>query len=188
MKPPDFTITLTMGISFMQATQQTDNKATTWRKLPREEWRAVRPLLLAAIAEEAYFTLPADASDEDIQAYWFGGIDNEVWVLEEEGEILGSYYLRRNHFALGGHVANAGYVTAPHAKGRGIGRILGERSIQRATERGFRGMQFNFVVSTNTVAVNLWKSLGFSVIGTIPGGFHHKHQRYDDAYVMFRSL
>lgn len=170
----------------MQATALNQN--TTWRQLPRGEWEPVCDMLRAIIADESYFTLPADASDEDIATYWFGGLDNEVWVLEEGGQILGSYYLRRNHFELGGHVANAGYITAPHAKGRGIGRILGEHSIQRANERGFRGMQFNFVVSTNTVAVNLWKSLGFTIIGTLPKAYHYKHQRYDDAYVMFKSL
>lgn len=161
---------------------------TTWRLLPPEEAAPIREMLRDIIADEAFFTLPAHASDADIEAYWFGGIDNEVWVLEEEGRILGSFYLRRNHFELGGHIANAGYITAPHAKGRGIGRVLGQQSILRAKERGLRGIQFNFVVSTNTVAVNLWKSLGFEVIGTIPGGFHYQHQRYDDAYVMFKDL
>lgn len=159
-----------------------------WKQLTVADYRLVEDLLRANIADEAYFTLRADAPEEELKAYWFGGVENEVWVLEEGGEVLGSFYQRCNHFGLGKHVANGGYVVSPAAKGRGIGRLLGEKSIERARERGFRGIQFNFVVSTNTVAVNLWKSLGFRVIGTIPGGFHYKRQRYDDAYIMFRDM
>lgn len=159
-----------------------------WRQLTVADYPLVEPLLRASIAEEAYFTLAADATDDEVKTYWFGGIENEFWVLEEQGVILGGFYQRRNHFGLGSHIANGGYVVSPLAKGRGIGRLLGEYSLVRAKERGFRGIQFNFVVSTNTVAVNLWKSLGFSIIGTIPGGFHYKRQRYDDAYVMFKDL
>lgn len=145
-------------------------------------------MLRETLAAEAYYTLLASADDEECKAYWFGGKDNEVWALEENGQILGAFYLRANHFGLGSHIANAGYMVAPAARGQGIGRVMGEYSLQRAKERGFRGIQFNFVVSTNAVAVNLWKSLGFSVIGTIPGGFHYKQQRYDDAYIMFKDL
>lgn len=159
-----------------------------WRQLTVADYALVEPILRANLAEEAYFTLAADATDEEVKAYWFGGIDNEFWALERHGEILGGFYQRRNHYGLGGHIANGGYVVSPSAKGGGIGRILGERSIERGKERGFRGIQFNFVVSTNTVAVNLWKSLGFVIVGTLPKAFHYKRRRYDDAYVMFREL
>jgi ribosomal protein S18 acetylase RimI-like enzyme len=159
-----------------------------WVLLTVADYDRVKDILRANIAEEAFFTPAADASDEVVKAYWFGGIANEFWALEEDGEILGGFYQRQNHYDLGGHIANGGYAVSPAAKGRGIGRILGERSIERAKERGFRGIQFNFVVSTNTVAVNLWKSLGFTVIGTIPQGYHYKRQRYDDAYIMFKDL
>lgn len=159
-----------------------------WKQLAVADYPLVEGLLRANIADEAYFTLRADAPEDELKAYWFGGVENEVWAVEEDGKILGCYYQRCNHFGLGKHIANGGYVVSPAAKGRGIGRLMGEKSIERARERGFRGIQFNFVVSTNTVAVNLWKSLGFRIIGTIPGGFHYKRQRYDDAYIMFKDL
>lgn len=171
----------------MQANAQ-KNSDYHWKQLTIADYPLVESLLRANIADEAYFTLCADAPEEELKAYWFGGVENEVWVLEENGRILGSYYQRCNHFGLGKHIANGGYAVSPTAKGRGIGRLLGERSIERARERGFRGIQFNFVVSTNDVAVNLWKSLGFGIIGTIPGGFHYKHRRYDNAYIMFKDL
>lgn len=160
----------------------------SWRQIAREEFPLVREMMRSIVAEEAFYTLPAHASDEDCMAYWFGGQRNETWLLEENGRVVGSYYLRANHFELGGHIANAGYMVSSHTRNKGVGRLLGEHSINRARECGFRGIQFNFVVATNTVAVKLWQSLGFSIIGTIPGGFHYRHQRYDDAYIMFKDL
>ncbi|MBM3617083.1 MAG: GNAT family N-acetyltransferase [Alphaproteobacteria bacterium] len=162
--------------------------AYTWRTLGRDEFPLVKDLLRATIESESYFTLYGDAPDEDLFTYWYGGLDNEVWVLEEEGVILGSFYQRSNHFGLGKHIANGGYAVSPAGRGKGIGRILGEKSLQRAKERGFRGMQFNFVVSTNTVAVNLWKSLGFTVVGVLPKAYHFQRERYVDAFVMFKDL
>lgn len=160
----------------------------SWRMLSPDEFSLLRDILKETIRSEAYFTLPADAPDEDIFAYWFGGLANEVWVLEENGVILGSFYQRSNHFGLGRHIANGGYVVAPAGRGKGVGRILGEQSLVRAKERGFRGMQFNFVVSTNEVAVNLWKSLGFEVVGVLPKAYYYQQSRYDDAFVMFKDL
>lgn len=169
---------------------------TTAAKLPQQQWRLltsddfalVEPLIRATVQSETFLASFADAPDEELKAYLFGGIENEFWALEEDGQILGGYYQRRNHYGLGGHIANGGYIVSSAAKGRGLGRLLAERSIERARERGFRGIQFNFVVATNTVAVNLWRSLGFVVIGTIPNGYHYKRERYDDAFIMFKDL
>lgn len=160
----------------------------SWRKISPEEFPLVRDILKTTIAAEEFFTLPADAPDEDVFAYWFSGLANEVWVVEENGIILGSFYQRSNHFGLGGHIANGGYAVAPAGRGKGIGRMLGEYSLNRARERGFRGMQFNFVVSCNTVAVRLWKSLGFEVVGVLPKAYHLRRAEYVDAYVMFKDL
>lgn len=157
-----------------------------WNIITREDYPRIRPLLKAAIAEEAYLTLPADASDEDCMNYWFG--NGEVFTYVEHGEVLGTFYLRANHFKLGGHTANAGYVVAKSASGKGIGRKLGEKSIEEAKKRDFKAMQFNFVVSTNDNALHLWKALGFNIIGIIPEGYHLKQQRYVDAYIMHKRL
>ena len=61
-------------------------------------------------------------------------------------------------------------------------------SLDEARRLGFTAMQFNFVVSTNTVAVNLWKSIGFEVIGTIPNGFNHSREGLVDALIMYQKL
>jgi ribosomal protein S18 acetylase RimI-like enzyme len=119
--------------------------------------------------------------------YWFGpGVSSYVW--DEGGRVLGVYKLVPNQAGRGGHVANASYLVAPEARGRGLGRRLGEDSLVRARDAGYRAMQFNFVVTTNAAAVRLWQSLGFTIIGTSPGAYRHAQLGFVDAYVMFRTL
>jgi ribosomal protein S18 acetylase RimI-like enzyme len=109
-------------------------------------------------------------------------------VAEDGGRILGSYFLRANQPGGGAHVANCGYVTAPAAQGRGIARAMLDHSLSRARERGFRGMQFNCVISTNVRAVQTWQENGFVVVGRLPEAFHHPTLGYVDALVMYRTL
>src|SRR6185436_9453208 len=98
-----------------------------------------------------------------------------------------SSYVKPNQPGRGAHVANAGFMVAPEARGRGVGRELGEHAIAEARRLGFRAMQFNFVVSTNP-AVRVWRALGFAVVGTLPGAFRHPERGFVDVYVMFREL
>lgn len=160
-----------------------------FRTITREEYALIRDIHAAAIEAGEYLTLAPHNDERTRMDYWFGDKpEGEVWVVEENGQILGSYYQRPNHYGYGGHIANGGYIVSPDAKGKGVGRRLGEHSVARAKEKGYRGMQYNFVVSTNTVAVNLWKSLGFRIIATIPGGYHRQGQEFVDAFIMFRDL
>ena len=126
-------------------------------------------------------------SEAEALAYWLAP-DKDTFVAEENGVILGTYYLRPNHAGGGNHVCNCGYMTAANATGRGIARLMCEHSLEYARSRGFRAMQFNFVVSTNERAVRLWQSLGFEIVGRLPLAFKHPAQGYVDALVMFRSL
>ncbi len=143
----------------------------------------VTPTLAAGETYAIARNLPAS----DILAYWLSP-GHEVFVAEEEGHILGTYYLRANQAGGGAHVANCGYVTASAAQGKGVARAMCEHSLARARERGFRAMQFNHVVSTNQRAVALWQALGFAIVGTLPQAFHHPTHGYVDSYVMFRNL
>lgn len=86
------------------------------------------------------------------------------------------------------HVASATYVVSPAAQGKGIGRALVEHSIAKAQSDGFMAMQFNYVVATNSPAVELYKKLGFAIVGTLPKAFRHRRLGLVDAYVMFRFL
>ena len=146
-------------------------------------WGILEPVIRAG---ETY-TLPRDFTREQALAYWFGP-DHEVFVAEEEGLVLGTYYLRPNQRGGGAHVANCGYMTAGAASGRGVARAMCAHSLERARERGFRAMQFNFVVSTNERAVRLWRSFGFDIAGRLTEAFLHPVHGYVDALVMLRTL
>jgi ribosomal protein S18 acetylase RimI-like enzyme len=108
--------------------------------------------------------------------------------LDPAQKIVGTYYLRANNAGGGAHVANCGYMVAGGATGRGVARAMCAHSLARAKERGFRAMQFNFVIATNERAVRLWQTMGFSVVGRLPGAFLHPTQGYVDALVMYREL
>jgi ribosomal protein S18 acetylase RimI-like enzyme len=120
-------------------------------------------------------------------AYWFA-CRHEVFLAEENGQVLGTYFLRANQQGGGSHVANCGYITAPWATGRGVARAMCAHSLEHARARGFRAMQFNFVVSTNRRAVALWQTFGFEIVGRLPRAFHHPALGFVDAFVMYRSL
>ena len=146
-------------------------------------WSILEPVVRAG---ETY-PLPRDMSREDALAYWFSP-GHEVFVAEHEAKIVGTYYLRANQKGGGAHVANCGYMTAPWATGRGVARAMCEHSLAAAAARGFRAMQFNFVVSSNERAVRLWQACGFDIVGRLPSAFQHPARGDVDALVMFRTL
>jgi L-amino acid N-acyltransferase YncA len=146
-------------------------------------WSILEPVMRAG---ETYL-LARDASREDVLAFWFAN-GHEVFVAEEGGVILGTYFLRANQGGGGAHVANCGYVTAGTATGRGVAGAMCAHSLERARARGFKAMQYNFVVSTNERAVRLWQKHGFRIVGQLPKAFLHPQGRYVDAYVMYREL
>jgi L-amino acid N-acyltransferase YncA len=119
--------------------------------------------------------------------YWSAS-RNEVFVAEDDGVVVGTYFLRANNLGGGAHVSNCGYMTADAATGRGVGSTMCAHSLERARRRGFRSMQFNFVIGANAGAVRLWKNHGFEIVGTLPRAFLHPLLGYTDAYVMFRDL
>jgi len=124
---------------------------------------------------------------EKALAYWFRA-DTHTYVAEEDGSVVGTYILRPNQSGPGSHVANAAFMVARDAEGAGVGRRMAEHCLTEARRMGFRAMQFNFVVSTNTRAIHLWDQLGFKIVGTLPGAFRHPEKGFVDVYVMYRSL
>jgi L-amino acid N-acyltransferase YncA len=133
------------------------------------------------------YTFDPEMSRRAALAYWFRP-DTQTYVAEKDGSVVGTYILRANQFGPGCHVANAAFMVASHAQGCGVGRAMAEHCLSEARRIGFRAMQFNFVVSTNTSAIHLWKQLGFEIVGTLRGAFRHPQKGYVDVYVMYRSL
>jgi ribosomal protein S18 acetylase RimI-like enzyme len=146
-------------------------------------WRILKPVIRAG---ETY-ALPTAMTRADAMAYWRSPA-HQVFVAADDGGVVGTYYLRANQQGGGGHVANCGYMTAPWAAGRGIARAMCEHSLRRAGERGFRAMQFNFVVVSNPRAIRLWQSFGFAIVGRLPAAFAHPTLGLVDAVVMYREL
>jgi L-amino acid N-acyltransferase YncA len=141
----------------------------------------------AVVATGDSYAFDPEIPREEGLAYWFHS-GTRTYVAESEGRVVGTYILRPNQPALGSHVSNAAFMVSPSARGRGIGRAMGEHCLLEARRLGYRAMQFNFVVSTNTAAVRLWERLGFTVVGTLPGAFRHRTLGFVDAYVMFQTL
>jgi ribosomal protein S18 acetylase RimI-like enzyme len=146
-------------------------------------WRILEPTFRAG---ETY-PIPREIGEADALAYWFTP-GHEVFVAESDGGIVGTYYLRANNRGGGAHVSNCGYVVAPEAMRQGVARAMCTHSLDRARARGFRAMQFNFVISTNSRAVMLWQRCGFEICGVLPNAFDHPVHGMVDALVMYQRL
>lgn len=146
-------------------------------------WAILQPTFRAG---ETYPT-PRDVTRAEALSYWRNA-GHTVFVADDEGQIIGTYYLRANNRGGGAHVANCGYIVALAASGRGVARAMCEHSLVEARSRGFAAMQFNFVIASNERAVRLWQACGFDIVGRLPGAFRHPRLGNVDAYVMHRTL
>ena len=148
---------------------------------------AVWEIINAVIAGGDTYVFDPDASEDEMLTYWFSP-EKYVYVAEDDGEILGTYWIKANQPGLGSHVGNGAYMVSANAKGKGIGRMIAEHSLEEARRLGFKTMQFNFVVKSNEVAVRLWQKVGFEIIGEIPDAFDHRENGLTNAYIMYRKL
>ncbi len=167
-------------------TQRRENMAEI-RKAEDRDKPAIWQIIKAVIAGGDTYVFAPDTPEDEMMAYWFLP-DKYNYVAVEDGEVLGIYWLRANYPGLGSHVAHGAYMVSPLAKGKGIGKKMAEHSIDQARRLGFTAIQFNFVVKSNTVAVKLWQSVGFEIIGEIPDAFNHSKNGLTNAYIMYRKL
>ena len=147
-------------------------------------WRIMEPVFRAG---ESYPFSP-DITEEDAYKVWIE-VPSATYVAVDEGnEILGTYYVKPNQPALGAHVCNCGYIVSENSRGKGIASEMCEHSQREAITLGFKSMQYNLVVSTNVIAIHLWKRHGFEVVGTLPEAFRHPQLGFVDALVMYKKL
>lgn len=146
-------------------------------------WQMLEPVFRAGDT----YAIDADISREAAIAYWTGP-ERRVFVMSDGARLLGTYYIVRNQKGGGSHVCNCGYITAAEARGRGVARRMLAHSLEIAPSLGFRAMQFNFVVSTNTRAIDTWLRAGFEIVGRLPGAFDHPTQGDVDALVLYKTL
>lgn len=160
------------------------------RDVTPDDWPRIWPFLRGICADGETFTYPVDISEEQGRNFWLlAPPGRTVVAVDESGTtVLGTAKMNPNQMGNGGHVASASFMVDPARSGRGVGRALCEEALRWAKEAGFRAMQFNAVVESNTRAVRLYESLGFRVIGTVPEGFRHPSLGYVGLHVMHRAL
>ncbi|MFE3401321.1 MULTISPECIES: GNAT family N-acetyltransferase [Streptomyces] len=159
------------------------------REATSEDWPAIWPFFHAIVSAGETLTYPLDLSEEDAEGWWFVAAPSRVVVaVNDDGTVLGTAKMNRNHMGNGSHIASATYMVDPAHSGRGVGRALCEYSVDWARAEGYRAMQFNAVVESNTHAVKLYRSIGFDVIGTLPEGFNHPTQGYVGLHIMHKAL
>lgn len=133
------------------------------------------------------YAVPRDIARDEALKLWMSD-PRECYVAVEGGRVVGTYFIRTNQQGGGDHVCNCGYVVSETAAGNGIATKLCLHSQERALEIGYKAMQFNFVVASNTRAIRLWQHLGFQVVGRLPLAFRHPREGYIDALVMHKEL
>jgi L-amino acid N-acyltransferase YncA len=159
------------------------------RDVTPDDWPAIWPFLRRIVAAGDTFTWDRDVTEEQARTMWcLEPPGRTVVAVGSDGTILGTAKMNPNHGGGAAHIASASFMVHPGHTGRGVGRALGEHVLGRARADGFRAMQFNAVVETNTRAVALWRSLGFEVVATLPEGFHHPGKGYVGLHIMYRAL
>lgn len=157
------------------------------RPATEADWPVIWELFRGVTAAGDAFAYDIDTPEAVARKLWFDP-PAATFVAEENGRIHGTYYVRPNQPGRGSHVANAGYIVAEVARGKGLAKKLCAHSLQTATRLGFRAMQFNFVVASNVAAVRTWEQHGFSVLATLPAAFRHATLGFVDVFVMHRVL
>lgn len=149
------------------------------------DFEHIWPFWQTIVAAGETYAYPRQSTQQDARRFWLE-IPQRTYVEEDQGAITGSYYLKPNQLGPGRHVCNCGYMVAPAARGRGVATRLCQHSLQVARELGYKAMQFNSVVATNTGAIRLWERLGFAIVGRIPKAYDHATLGYVDLLVMYQ--
>ena len=145
------------------------------------------PIFQAIASAGDTYVYPTDFTESEGKRLWLD-LPRKTFVAEDDGELLGTYYIKTNQAGPGAHVCNCGYMVTATARGIGIATAMCKHSQTMVLELGYEAMQFNFVAATNEVAVRLWQKLGFDIVGRVPRAFKHPRRGDVDALVMYKWL
>lgn len=157
------------------------------REARADDFENIWPIFHEIASAGETYGYERDTSKEQARHLWMD-YPRKTYVVEEGGEILGTYFIKTNHEGPGAHVCNCGYMVSSNARGKGLATSMCEHSQEQALVLGYKAMQFNFVASSNEGAVRLWNKLGFEIVGTLPKAFEHPNLGLVDAHVMFKWL
>ena len=158
------------------------------REATSDDWAQIWPFFREIVAAGDTYTYERDISEERARAIWMEEPPAHTVVAVAGDTVLGTAKTGANHTGPAAHISTASFMVAPAARGRGVGRALGEHVLELARADGFRAMQFNAVVETNTGAVALWRSLGFEIMTTLPEAFEHPAKGFVGLHIMYRKL
>ncbi len=178
----------------MGSLAQPKPQQATWAVAPATDadWAGIWEIFHDVVQGQDTYAYAPDTTEADAKNMWMGagkyGTGAQAFVVKDGGKVVGTFSLRANHFGQGSHVANCAYMVHKNYRGQGVARSLCQFSMEEAARRGFKSMQFNYVVSTNVGAVKLWEAMGFKIIGISPKSFRHATLGYVDIYIMHRFL
>lgn len=161
---------------------------TTIHKAEESDWPFIWQLIEPVFRSGETYAFSPEITEAEAHNAWMEMPMATYVAKDDSGAVMGTHFIKPNQPGLGSHVCNCGYVVGDGARGQGVASLMCEHSQREATRLGFRAMQFNLVVSTNEGAVRLWKKLGFGIVGTLPGAFHHPRHGFVDAFVMYKQL
>ena len=157
------------------------------REATEADFEQIWPIFHEIVAAGETYAYPQNTPKTEAKRLWLQ-LPRKTYVAEQEGQILGTYFIKTNQAGPGSHVCNCGYMVSSKARGQGLATSMCEHSQRVAVELGYKAMQFNFVVASNEGAVRLWRKLGFETVGRLPRAFNHPKLGYVDALVMYKWL
>ncbi len=158
------------------------------REFVVEDWPQIYPFFLDIVAAGQTYAYPEGLSVEEARSYWVAARPGHTVVAVDGQIVVGTATMGPNRPGRGSHVATASFMVDPAFQGRGVGRTLGSYAVAWGRSAGYRSMQFNAVVETNSAAVHLWESLGFEILATVPEAFDHRERGFVGLHVMFKRL
>ena len=158
------------------------------REYTEADWPDVWSIFQEVVIAGETYAYDPDWSSEQARNVWVEAPPGHAVVACDGPRVLGAAKMGPNRPGPGSHVSTASFMVSGDARGRGVGRALGEYALSWAREQGYAAMQFNAVVESNHAAVRLWQALGFRIVGTVPEAFEHPKLGRVGLHVMHQRL
>lgn len=158
------------------------------REYQDADWPQVWQILEQVIRAGDTFCYDPAQSESDAHDMWICPPPAHVVVALDGDVVVGTSNMYANRPGPGAHIASGNFMVRQAARGRGVGTALGGYMLDWARHTGFEGLQFNAVAASNVAAVRMYKGLGFTIVGTVPGAFAHPTLGQVGLHVMFHDL
>lgn len=158
------------------------------RRYEEKDKKEAMAIWNAVVREGIAFPQDEELTDDTADDFFMSQSYTGIAVDSGVNEIVGLYILHPNNVGRCGHICNTSYAVKGGKRGLHIGEQLVKDSLKIGASLGFRILQFNAVVATNTHALHLYERLGFTQLGIIPQGFRMKDGHYEDIILHYIKL